>query len=71
MRIKEAGVCWRKKVLLRYILLIFSFFYNPKCVFSEELAPAINALPFNYPSMVAVAVDATQFSRFLLIYSLF
>ena len=42
----------------------FRFFYSPNCLFSEELAPAINAVPFNYPSVVAVAVDATYFSRY-------
>ncbi|CAJ0937480.1 unnamed protein product, partial [Mesorhabditis belari] len=43
---------------------ILSLFYAPECQFSARLAPYFNALPYRFPRLTVVAIDATDFSKF-------
>ena len=52
-------------------LCTVSAFYSPTCFFSAEMAPHLNALPRMFPNLRVVAVDATEQSRFGLMFFFF
>ncbi|VDP05449.1 unnamed protein product [Soboliphyme baturini] len=57
----------RKTVVTDNWCMIVMFF-APSCPFSAILASAFNLLPYAFPCLHAVAVDATHYSRLNLIY---
>ncbi|CAJ0572514.1 unnamed protein product, partial [Mesorhabditis spiculigera] len=54
----------RSRELYRRSTCLVALFYSPGCPFSASLAPYFNALPSLYPRVTAVAIDATEFSKF-------